>query len=164
MHRISGYVFVGLMLAASAIGAQPPEAQPGARARLVVDGRERRELYEGTIVRVVTDTVVLRYPSTNFGAPTMLTVSRTSLADFQISAGAPRKKYAVRGAIVGALLGGLLGAVTAPHYMYDTTPPGDFGPERDHRGLRMAIGAAGGALLVGYFSALAAPERWVTVQ
>src|SRR5688572_12899836 len=152
------------LLVAGVAGAQTPRAQPGARARLVVDARGQRQLYEGNIVRVVTDTVVLRYPSTNFGAPTLLTVSRTNLVDFQISAGAPRKKYAVRGAVVGALLGGLLGAVTAPHYMYDTTPPGDFGPERDHRGLRMAIGAAGGALLVGYFSAIAAPERWVTVQ
>ena len=151
------------LLVAGVAGAQTPRAQPGARARLVVDARGQRQLYEGNIVRVVTDTVVLRYPSTNFGAPTLLTVSRSSLADFQISAGAPKKKYAVRGAIVGALVGGLLGMLTTPHYSYDTAP-GFSGTEENHLGLRVAIGAAGGALLGGYFSALAAPERWVTVQ
>jgi hypothetical protein len=161
MRPVFATLAATLLLIGDSAGCQDRHAaQPGARARLVVDGPQGRAFYEGNIVRIVTDTVVLRYPSTNFGAPTHLTAARASLLDFQVSAGAPRKRYAIRGAVIGGVVGALLGAITTPHY---ETAPGGPGPDTD-AGTRIAIGAAGGALLVGFVSAVAAPERWVTVQ
>ena len=161
MRLVSAALAAILFLLGSSAGCQDRHApQPGARARLVVDGPQGRAFYEGNIVRIVTDTVVLRYPSTNFGAPTHLTAARASLVDFQVSAGAPRKKYAVRGAVIGGLVGALVGAIATPTY---NTAPGGPGPDAD-ASTRIAIGAAGGALLAGFFSAVAAPERWVPVQ
>lgn len=160
MRSIPIFVLAALLLGTSAACQDRNPPQPGARARLVVNSPRGRAFYEGNIVRIVTDTVVLRYPGTNFGVPTYLTAARASLVDFQVSAGAPRRAYAVRGAVIGGLAGALLGALAVP--ARETTPggPGDE-PNRLARG---AIGAAGGALVVGFFSAAAARERWVTVQ
>jgi hypothetical protein len=149
-----------LLLAVTPLAGQDtgaPTLAPGARVRVIVD-RPTQRRHTGDVAEVTPDMIVLTVLGPNFGTPTRLVIPRTDIAAVSVSAGSPRRTYALRGAISGGIFGLLLGYLNRGI----GTAYGDVAVAPPARHVVPLAGAAGAGLgaLIG---AIVAREQWVSV-